>query len=164
MQNSSSDDIVIDQLEISWQGLGSENLIEVQIGAGVIEWTGSAASGEIIDINDFTLANADGVVDLDYLDFDSSMDGAQINLKFILSDTSHLNASLAFELQTTPTPSPTPTPSYASCAEFCVANGYQDGNCRKNALECSKNAEVYQSAGDIYCPGAAAVDTCCCLP
>ncbi len=149
-------------MEISWQGTsGGENITEIQIGGGLAEWSGSQGSASIIDLTDYTLTSADGVIDVDYLDFDSDMNDAQINLKFILSDASTLSSSLTLESAGSPIPTP---PMFNSCLELCTGNGYSDGTCRKNAIACTDNSEIYESGGDQYCTGGPQTDTCCCAP
>ncbi len=177
IQNSGSDDIVIDKLNLSWQGTaGGENLTEAQIGAGGVEWSGTSGTGGEVDLVDFTLATSDGVVDFDYLEFDSDMSGIQLNLDFILSDASVLNSYLFLENVGEPTATPTPTPTPTStpvptstptppptCSSYCVSlGGYVSGICRQHAGACSSNGETSESGGDVYCTGGPAADTCCC--
>lgn len=61
----------------------------------------------------------------------------------------------------TPSPTVTPTPP-ASCSQYCQSNAYTAGVCRQNSGKCSQNGETYESAGDVYCTGGPASDTCCC--
>lgn len=193
IENTGEGDITIDALRISWQGTGGgENITEIQVGGGVAEWTGSQGTGSTIDLTDYTLTPADGVTDVDYLDFDSDMGDAQMNLDFIFADASTLFSVLTLEpigvstptptsgptptptIGPTPTPgptstptsgpTPTPTPVINTCSEYCLGNGYSDGTCRKNAKTCTDNGETYESGGDQYCTGGPRVDTCCCAP
>ncbi|MFC1645111.1 hypothetical protein ACFL08_03720 [Patescibacteria group bacterium] len=51
-----------------------------------------------------------------------------------------------------------------SCAPYCQDNGYADGICRENTVQCAGNSEIYESGGDDDCVGGASMDTCCCVP
>lgn len=176
IQNSADQDITIDRMYFSWTGTaGGEQVTGIQIGAGPVEWTGTSASGSTIDLTDFGLSAGGGVYNIDYITFDSSMEGATLNMNFILSDGSTLITNLTLLSGGTPTPSPiatptptstpspTPTPSANSCNSICILNGYTSGICRKNAASCT-GGEVYYSPGDVYCTGGPTADTCCCIP
>ncbi|MFC1674546.1 hypothetical protein ACFL1K_01435 [Candidatus Omnitrophota bacterium] len=52
---NSADDITITHMEVSWTPDGGENLTSIDLGRGVVEWTGSASSGTNIDMSDFTI-------------------------------------------------------------------------------------------------------------
>lgn len=171
IQNTGSSDIVLDQLTISWTGTGSgENVTEIQIGGGSVEWAGSQGPGSTIDFTNFDLTPTAGVVDIDNFDFDSSMANTQIELEFGLSDGSISKTSLTLsdspDVSPTPTPTsgplPTPTTSPGTCLEFCTNSGYGSGTCRQNAQKCSQNGETYESGGNQYCTGGPSADTCCC--
>jgi type II secretory pathway pseudopilin PulG len=165
-QNTGTNDVIIDQLRISWTGTsGGENITEVQIGGGAVEWAGSQGTGSTIDLNDFTLTTASGVVNVDYFTFDSDMSGATINYGFVLSDGSVARSKLTLQAGGSPTPTPTPTTEpYSTCSELCLGSGYSSGTCRQNAKACSDNGETYESGGDQYCTGGPNSDTCCCAP
>lgn len=66
----------------------------------------------------------------------------------------------------TPTPelTATPTPGVVTCLDYCQGASYSTGICRQNSSQCGRHDEVYESAGDSYCSGGAAADTCCCAP
>lgn len=65
------------------------------------------------------------------------------------------------EFITSPTPTTTPTPTPSSCSQYCQDSGYAGGICRANSNQCT-GGEVYEPAGDQYCPGGGGDDTCCC--
>jgi type II secretory pathway pseudopilin PulG len=173
IKNSSGNDITVNKMIISWQGTtSSENVAEVQIDGGAVEWSGSLPSGSELDLNDYTLS-ASNTVDIDYIDFDSDLSGATVDLRFIFSDSSTAKSNLELPIAVstgtptptlTPTPTSTPTPSQNTCSSYCTTNGYSLGTCRKNAKDCDNNGEIYESGGDSYCTGGPLVDTCCCLP
>lgn len=151
LQNTDTTDLVIDQLTISWSGTGGgENITEVQINGDSVEWSGSQGSGSTLDLSDYTLTSAAGVVDLDYLEFDSSMSDAAINLIFILSDGSSNKLTLFL------------SGGADTCTSYCSSLNYSSGTCRQNADQCLENSETHESSGDQYCTGGPSVDTCCC--
>ena len=60
---------------------------------------------------------------------------------------------------------PVVPPSVSNCGDYCVYIGaYNNGWCRQTAAQCTKNNEVYQSGGDIWCSGSPTGDSCCCKP
>jgi len=159
IQNTGSSDITIDKLAVSWSDTtGGENITEVQVGGGGAEWTGSQASGSTLDLSDYVLTVNAGVTDVDDLEFDANMGGAQIELEFTFSDESVSKASLSLGASVTPTPTPSPS----SCSQYCVNQGYSSGTCRQNSNKCSQNGETHESGGDSFCTGGANADTCCC--
>lgn len=186
IENTGSDDVVIDQLDVSWTGTaGGENITEVQIGAGGVEWSGSSGTDTTVDLTDFTLATIDGIVDIDYVAFDSNMDGATLNLGFVTGDGSTNKVELILQSGATATNTPTPTetgtptntptntPTFTptptdspinTCQDYCVSLLYSAGTCRKNAKTCGDNGETNEAGGDQYCTGGPNADTCCCLP
>ncbi|MHA2055693.1 MAG: type II secretion system protein, partial [Candidatus Hodarchaeales archaeon] len=132
IENIGIDDVVIDKLDISWLGsAGGENITNVQIGSGIEEWSGSALSGTVLELNDFTLASSDGVVDVDNLTFDLDLAGATINLNFIMGDGS--NVSAVIKPYTLP---------MDTCNDYCIDTIYSVGICRKNAKTCGDNSET----------------------
>jgi len=165
IQNTGSSDIALDQLTVSWTGTGGgENITEIQIGGGNIEWTDSQSSGSTIDFTNFDLTTTAGIVDIDNFDFDSSMADAQIELEISLSDGSISKTSLTLSASpdVSPTPTPTPITSPSTCSEFCTNSGYSSGTCRQNAQKCGQNGETHESGGNQYCTGGSSADTCCC--
>lgn len=161
IQNTDSGDIVIDKLIVSWVGTeGGENVVEVQIGVGDIEWAGLEGTGSTLDLTDYTLTSAAGETDIDYIEFDSRMLDATFYLEFILSDGSSLKAFLSFG----ETPTVTPTPGVSTCSDYCQGEGYSSGICRQDAAVCTANGETHESGGDQYCTGGPSEDTCCCAP
>ncbi|MFH1956384.1 MAG: hypothetical protein ABIJ28_01940 [Patescibacteria group bacterium] len=54
--------------------------------------------------------------------------------------------------------------SITSCSEYCQSLVYVGGTCRANPNQCTSNGEIYESGGNIYCPGGGGSDTCCCAP
>ena len=96
LTNTGSADVVIDQLTLSWEGTaGGENITEVQIGGGLVEWSGTEGSGATLDLSYYTLTTAVGTIGIDYLEFDSSMSGATIYLEFIQADGSGAKATIS---------------------------------------------------------------------
>lgn len=167
LTNTASQDIEIDQINISWSGtVGGESFTAIQIDSGAEEWSGSQPSGSTIDINNYIL-NSGTTVNLDYLNFSNNVNGGTFTVSLIMSDGSTSKAYFTIYTTTpspTPTISPTPSPSPSpatSCPNICTSLGYSTGTCRANANQCSQNNETYQSSGDIYCSGGGS-STCCC--
>jgi len=183
LENSGTNNIVIDQIFLEWFNLtGSENITGIQIDGNPVEWTGSIVSGSTIDIGNFTLTPAAGVVDLNYLEFDSPIYDGVIRMNFILSDGSVHKTEFTLPAGVTPSPSPTvsptPTPSPTvsptptstppsidSCTSYCASlSTYSAGTCRKNPGTCGQSGETHESGGNVYCTGGSNADTCCCAP
>jgi type II secretory pathway pseudopilin PulG len=174
VQNTGTSDFAIDKMVISWSGTGGgENVTGVQIGGGSIEWVGSAASGTILDLTDYSVGVSAGLVDIDFITFDASMDGATLDITYVLSDGSNVASQIQLSASSggtptptatpTQTPTPTATPAPGSCTTVCTSGGYTTGTCRKNAQSCSSSGEIYLPGGDVYCTGGANADTCCCI-
>jgi prepilin-type N-terminal cleavage/methylation domain-containing protein len=189
LENSGTNNIVIDQIFLEWFNLtGTENITGIQIDGNPVEWTGSSGNNTTIDISDFNLTPAAGIVDLTYLEFDAPIYDGVMRMNFILSDgsvhkteftlPSEVAPSPSPTVSPTPTPSPTvsPTPTASptptptpppidSCTSYCASLATNSsGTCRNNPNSCSQNGETHQSGGDIYCTGGKNADTCCCAP
>lgn len=52
--------------------------------------------------------------------------------------------------------------TFNSCAEFCQAQSYSDGICRKNKGQCNANGEIFEAQGNQYCSTDPQQNTCCC--
>lgn len=154
IQNTSDTDVVFDKLGIEWSGTaGGENLTEVQIGGGAIEYSGLTSSGNLVELSDYTLT-ASSTVSIDNFTFDSDMNEAQIDYYFLMADGSISNSKI-FSIGIDPV---------QSCAAVCSGLGYSVGTCRRNASVCTQNGETHESTGDQFCTGGSQSDTCCCLP
>jgi prepilin-type N-terminal cleavage/methylation domain-containing protein len=152
IQNSGLQDIVIDKLSVAWPGsVGGENITSVQIGAGIEEWSGSESSETVLELTDLNLASSDGLVNVDYLTFDSDLSGATLNLDFVMGDGSYASGRFGIS-------------PIGTCNDYCISIAYSSGICRKSAVTCGDNGETYESEGDQFCTGGPTVDTCCCAP
>lgn len=183
LSNVGNQDVIIESIDFDWIPDGGENLTEIQIDAGAVEWSGSLTSGSLVDITDQTIS-AGASEDLDYIEFDSKVDGLTFNITFNLSDGSTKKVLISFGVTVTgtptPTPSPTPTltptpgatntptptptPGVTTCSQYCQGLSYSGGTCRQNAAKCGQSGETYESGGNTYCTGGANADTCCCAP
>lgn len=86
--------VVVDQMSVSWVGGdGSENITRISIGGNPNEWSGSASSGELINIKNFSLKDTDGPENVS-LTFDSDMTGTTLNIDYVLSDGSVLETKI----------------------------------------------------------------------
>lgn len=184
LQNSGNTGITIDKMAIDWIG-GTANahftLIKIN-GANV--WTGSASSGQTVDISNTAFPAGGSIIPFDNLTFDSKMTNSIINVAFVMSDKSISRIELSFgvaptatptiiiTLTPTPTsivtptitptvtPTPavtiTPTPTPANCNQYCVYKYGTSGVCAKsNQCNPPKHNE-----GRIY--ECVSPDYCCC--
>lgn len=95
---SSTDDITITHMEVSWIPDGGENLISIDLGRATAEWTGTAQSGTNIDMTDYTIPA--GVTENDvWLDWEVGSDITSMTISVILtfSDGSKLEIVLLDE-------------------------------------------------------------------
>jgi prepilin-type N-terminal cleavage/methylation domain-containing protein len=55
-----------------------------------------------------------------------------------------------------------PDPDPQTCEEYCMPlPPYTGGVCRQNARQCERNDQVYESGGDLFCPGSPNTHCCC---
>ncbi len=144
IQNTNDTDIVIEQMAVSWTGTdGDESLEEIQIDGGAIEWGGTRASStDLFSLdNNYTLTTAAGGVDIDYLEFDKSMEDATVTLVFALSDSSTVEVEIALGAS-------------ISCDDYCQQQYGLSGGCAK-IQDCGGHNE-----GSIY--ECSPPNICCC--
>lgn len=165
IQNSATDDIVINKMTVSWTDEDDEKIETIVINGSDV-WAGSENSGTLLDIDNFTVTGDETVFDIDYLEFDKSMTESTVTIVFTMSDGSTLQAEMSFGAGVAPSPSPNPTPSAspspATCAEYCQSlEDYSSGTCRQNKTQCDRHDETHESDGDQYC-AEPSENTCCC--
>jgi hypothetical protein len=191
LQNSGNSAIVIDKMIVSWVGGIATNLTSVSIGGSNV-WSGTATTGQTIDITNTSLASASPASVLDFLVFNNPISGSIIDVTFMMTDSSTSTLEIYFPIPTptptvtltpvpvatntptptitltptlTPTRTPTPTPTPANCAQYCQTHGaYTTGTCRANVTQCTSNGETNLAGGNFLCTGGPSADTCCCHP
>jgi len=93
LENTGGTDIVIDKITVTWN---NANLIEEIKIDNTKVWskngpgapTGKQPSGTELNIQDFTLAQGSGVIDIDKFKFDGNMTGATFSITFTMGDGS----------------------------------------------------------------------------
>lgn len=150
--NTEAPNLVIDKMFVSWSGVPLDRRItSVQLGTGTIEWTGTAASGTLLELANHTVTQASGsrVVTMT---FNLDMTGGNLNYYFVMRDGSFARAEV-----------PLYVPTFNSCEQICQSYGYvTNWICRGSLSLCTTNGEVNISTGNQYCSGGANADTCCC--
>lgn len=105
-------------------------------------------------VTDVTVYNSSSVIDLDITDQDGYTcrdSSSPLSYNFGLPDWREVSpASIIIS-----------PPSITTCDEYCVSLDYSSGLCKLNAGSCPN---VYEPAGDTYCPGTANKNICCCKP
>lgn len=150
-ENTSSGSIVIDKMFVSWTGVpASRRITSVQIQTGTVEWTGSAASGTLLELTNHTIATALTPRTIT-ITFDADMTGAILDYYFVMSDGSFAKAKISLVAQVIYT-----------CGNICETQGYTGWTCRASAAQCTSNSEINVSAGNSFCTGGTNGDTCCC--
>jgi type II secretory pathway pseudopilin PulG len=157
LQNSGSSTITIDKITVSWVGgtAGAHfTLIKIN-GANV--WTGSASSGQTVDITNVAISSGAAAIPFDSLLFDSKMTNSIINVFFVMSDKSIAQIELSFGVQPTATPTTavTPTPTPVNCNQYCVYKYGTSGSCLKNN-DCPdppkhNEGRIYECTSPNYC-------------
>src|SRR3989344_6964990 len=95
LQNSGSTDITISNITISWTGgVAASRLTSVTIN-GSNAWTGSAASGTAIPINNGIIRASNPAVSIIF-NFNNSMAGAVFNIIYTMTDSSTKNTTISF--------------------------------------------------------------------
>lgn len=88
ISNSGPSNIIISSMVVSWTGGSGGNLIRVVRISGSNRWSGSAASGALLNITDFTLTGGAGSYPINYLRFRRNIAGATISITFNMLDGS----------------------------------------------------------------------------
>lgn len=154
LRNTGAQDILIDKLIISWTNPSpSQQLTEVQIAGGDVEWSGSAPSGQEIDITDFLLPAYSSQTPINHLQFNSDLSNELVFMTFVLSDGSSTTGVIDLG----------GSGSSGSCYNYCSSLNYSAGTCRRRPSLCTDNSETYESGGDQFCT-INPDDTCCCAP
>lgn len=86
LENTSSSDLTIDRMTISWSGGSATNFTRIRIDNNNV-WTTSAANGTEVDITDIIIP-AGTTYDLTEIRFDDAILGSTISITFTISDGS----------------------------------------------------------------------------
>ncbi|MFC1655329.1 hypothetical protein ACFL3C_00495 [Patescibacteria group bacterium] len=88
IENTGGVGISIDKITVSWSGAPSGTDIKrIKIDGDTL-WSGNKGSGEVLNIENFTLDAGSGVYEIDQIRFDKSMVGTTVSLEFEMTDTS----------------------------------------------------------------------------
>lgn len=146
--------VIVDKIVVSWSGVTGVSLTGVTVGTS--SWSGTAVSGQELDLVPDYTQNQLSPSNIN-LTFSSDITGATINVKYIFSDLSEVDTSLAI--------------TGDMCAALCLANEapmYAGGGCYQPVLD--GNCPLTQSnlvnlpAGDAYCQSLVPGNVCCCDP
>lgn len=85
LKNSSSSQVTIDKVVVSWTKTGAD-LENVEINGSNV-WTGSASSGEVLDITNTILTSNTSGISTEF-DFDACVKDSTFNISFIILDGS----------------------------------------------------------------------------
>lgn len=171
LQNSGSGDITIDKIMVSWRGGTTGSRLNDIVFNGVTVWSGSASSGDLLDITNTILTSGTVAIPVDRFGFSHSMKDSTIIITYFMTDNSSVIVQLTFEPLTptpssgptvTPTPTTgpttvptsTPTPTPSSCNQHCQQKYSLPGSCVKSN-QCSGYDE-----GRIY--ECTSPNICCC--
>jgi len=88
ISNSGPSNIVISSMVVSWTGGSGGNSIRVVRISGNNRWSGTASSGTLLNITDFTLVSGAGSYPINYLRFRRSIVGATMSVTFNMLDGS----------------------------------------------------------------------------
>lgn len=151
--NIETPNVTIDKMFVSWTGVAATRRITaVQIGAGSAEFSGSSASGTILELTNYLLTQASGENTIT-LTFNAAMTSAIFNMYFIMTDGSFARFSVSAV-----------APVFTSCQQACVYNNFvTNWTCRASAATCTGISETNVTGGNANCSGGANADTCCCI-
>ncbi len=93
IENTGGSNITIATMTVTWTGGLSGNSIKEIIIDGASKWSGTSASGTLLDITDFILVSGAGAYPIDELTFKKSMSGSTIEIIFTMGDASTLTIS-----------------------------------------------------------------------
>lgn len=82
--------ISIDKITVSWIGApNGTDIKKIEIDNNTV-WSGTKGSGEVLNIENFTMEPGSGVYEINEIRFDKSMAGTSVSLEFEMTDTSTL--------------------------------------------------------------------------
>jgi len=162
LENTGSSDITIDKMTLTWTGGDSGSLLQTIRINGSNVWSGTANSGDLLDVTNVALTASADPIPINYLDFSKNMANSAITVSYIMTDSSIGNTELVFGNLPTPTLSPTitptvtltPTPTPVNCNEYCQQKYTLPGSCIKSK-DCLGHDE-----GRIY--ECSSPNICCC--
>lgn len=96
LANSASSNITVDSISVSWTNGGQGvNLTQIQINTSPV-WTGTASSGEVVNIQNTTIPRGTESVPINFFRFSSNMSGTIISITFIMTDGSKSKTTIDF--------------------------------------------------------------------
>jgi len=78
------EDVTITHMQVSWTPDGAENLISIDLGRGVAEWSGTAQSGTNVDMIDYTIGAGTTENDV-WLDWELGSDITSMTITAVLT-------------------------------------------------------------------------------
>lgn len=168
LEDTGDSDITIDKIMLSWIGGDSGSVLQAIRINGSTVWSGTANSGDLLDITNVTLVAGADAVPIDYFDFSKNMASSVITVTSVMTDGSTGSTELAFGAIPTPTPvvtntptptvsptptnTPTPTPTPANCNGYCQQKYALPGSCKKsNQCGGYKEGSMYECSPPNIC-------------
>jgi len=166
--NSGTDTITIDKMMLTWTGGEAGSVLQTIRINGSTVWSGTANSGDLLDIANVALVSGADAIPIDYFDFSKNMANSVITVTSTLTDSSTGSTELVFgnlptptpitsltptpTISTTPTNTPTPTPTPANCNQYCQQKYTLPGSCKK-VNQCSgyKEGSIYECSPPNIC-------------
>lgn len=131
IENTSDRNITIDKITVWWEN--SQLIEEIRIeGTKVWRWNGEGSldgrqpSGTELDIEDYTMAGNSGVLEIDRIDFDGSMEGSDFMIKLEMTD-----GSTKFIFIPEPAAAPPSCPSQSDTLVIDISGAYIGGGGNK---------------------------------
>ena len=162
LEDTGTENITIDKMMLLWNGGDGGSVFQsVKIDNSIV-WSGTAVSGDFLDIINVTLTAGADPTPIDYFDFSKNMANSSITITYIMTDGSTSSTEIVLGAIPTPTltgtPTPTttttPTPTPANCNGYCQQKYTLSGSCKKQN-QCSGYNE-----GRIY--ECTSPNICCC--
>ncbi|MDD5356299.1 MAG: hypothetical protein PHY56_07175 [Candidatus Omnitrophica bacterium] len=96
IRNSSSSPVTIDRMIVTWN-ISNRTMSQIRINNSTV-WSGSASSGQIVNINNTTIP-PNTTLPINLIQFNSNMSSAIITLSFVMTDGNTTSACTAWPAQ-----------------------------------------------------------------
>lgn len=97
LYTNASSSLVIDEMKVSWSGGGF--LYDILVGTSTVYTVlpqEGVSSGEVIDIDDYTLESQSGTTTIGHINFSEPLEGSAIQVTYILTDGSTYHCYVSF--------------------------------------------------------------------
>jgi len=158
--DTGTENITIDTMMLVWTGGDAGSVLQTIRINGSTVWSGTAGSGNLLDITNTTLVSGADPIAIDYFDFSKNMANSVITVTYGMTDGSTSHTELVFGNILSPTPistvtptsTLTPTPTPANCNQYCQQKYTLPGSCKKTN-QCSgyKEGSIYECAPPNIC-------------